>query len=70
MCRKIKSNTTTTQIQNQKFLKLNKEKIAQRYSLKPKTNKNFKVLIGQIISTINTVEFLVCVFSNSTITLP
>ena len=62
------SHTTTSQIF--KFLKLNKEKIAQRHSLKPKANRNFKVLLTQIISTIiSAVEFLVCVFLNSTITL-
>ena len=31
--------------------------------------KEFKVLFGQITSTINTVKFLVCVFPNSTMTL-
>ena len=70
MCGKIKSHPTTTKIQNQKFSKLHHKKIAQRQSLKPKANKNFKVLLGQIINTIATVEFLVCVSSNSTITLP
>ena len=69
LCHKIISHTTTTQ--KQKFSKFNKENIAQRHSLKPKTNRNFKALLGQITSTTNTVEFLVCVFffSNSTTAL-
>ena len=29
--------------------------------MKPKTNSNFKVLLGQITSTMNKVKFLVCV---------
>ena len=37
--------------------------------MKPKTIRNFKVLLGQIKSTINTVKFLVCVFSNSSMTV-
>ena len=44
---------------NQKLFKF-KEKIAQRHYLKTKTNRNFKMLLGQITSTTNTVKFLVC----------
>ena len=70
MCRKIKSHATITQIYNQTFSKLKKEKVTQRHSLKPKTNKNFKKLLGEIMSTVNTVEFVVRVFSNSIKALP
>ena len=58
---------TRTKVICRRFLK---EKIAQtlieinkKNQLKLiETNKNFKVLLGQITSTINTVKFLVCVF--------
>ena len=42
---------------------LNGQKHDQSYlSMIPKTNKNFKVLLGPITSTITTVKFLVCIF--------
>ena len=42
--------------------KINKEMIAQRHSLKPKTNSNFRVLPGLIINTIIQLNFLFVFF--------
>ena len=62
MCRKIKIHTTTTQIQNEKYLKLNKENITPRHSLKTKTNWNSKVQLCLIINTITQLNSLFLLF--------
>ena len=49
LCCKIKSRATTTQTWNQKLSTFIKERIPERYSLKPKTDQKLKVLLGLII---------------------
>ena len=65
----VKSKVTQPQPINQKFSKFIKEEIAQRNSMKTKTNWNLKVLLGAIINTITQLNSLSVFFSDSAITL-
>ena len=65
---KLKVIQPQPKYKTRKFQNLIRKILLRGIHWNQKTNRNFKVLLGQILSTINIIEFLVCVFSYLTIT--
>ena len=60
LCWKTKSRATSTQPWNQKLSTFIKERIPQRYLLKPKTDQKLKVLLGLIVKNKKNNNWIPC----------